>query len=436
MRRIDGTSLRRTALVAVAALFAVVVIALTGDPAGAYRVRQAQWYLEPLQITQAQQLTRGRGVTVAVIDSGVDANIPELAGKVVEGTGFGPGQGSDGRRDVEGHGTAMAALIAGLGGDERVLGVAPEATILPIQVLGAKGGGPDSAIADALRYAADHGAKVANLSLGGQGRISADLLSAIRYAQSKDVVIVAAAGNVANGDRNVSDIASVPGVVAVAGIGQNGESWDGSAKGPQTVVSSAAMNIIVPTRAGEGLGYRLSNGTSQATAITSGVIALIRAQHPDLDAANVIQRLISTVQDKGPTGRDSSYGFGQVQAYAALTGNVQRVSANPLQSETDGTPNETTPTGPANPNIQPIPMQPVQPQPGQPQAGQPQTGQPQAGGQQAGDNGLLIAVVAVSGALMGLVVIAAAVVLITILRRRPQPAPSYYPYAGYRPPGY
>ncbi|WP_163512848.1 S8 family serine peptidase [Fodinicola acaciae] len=431
MRKIDGSSLRRTTLAAVAALFAVVVIALTGDPAAAYQVRQAQWYLDPLQITQAQQLTRGRGVTVAVIDTGVDARIPELSGRVVAGSGFGPGQGSDGTHDVEGHGTAMAALIAGSGGDdERVLGVAPEATILPVQVLGAKGGGPDSAIAEALRYAADHGAKVANLSLGGQGRISSELLSAIRYAQSKDVVVVAAAGNVANGDRDVSGIAAVPGVVAVSGIGQNGDAWDGSAKGPETVVSSAAMNIIVPTRSGEGLGYRLSDGTSQATAITSGVIALIRAQHPDLDAANVIERLISTVQDKGPTGRDDAYGFGEVQAYAALTGNVQKVTANPLQSESDGTPNETTPTGPANPSVQPIPMQPAQPQPGQPQAGQ-----PQAGGAQS-DNSLLIVVVAVSGALMGLIVIAAAAVLIVVLRRRSQPVSTYYPYAGYRPPGY
>jgi type VII secretion-associated serine protease mycosin len=426
VRNLDGKTLNRTAGVAVATVFAVLVILLTASPAAALPIRQGQWYLDPLQIPQAQQLTRGRGVTVAVIDTGVDDEVPELSGKVVEGTGFGPGQGSDGKHDAEGHGTAMATLIAGAGGDERVLGVAPDATILPIQVLGSKGGGPSSAIAQGLRYAADHGAKVANLSLGGQGAISSELLTAIRYAQSKDVVVVAAAGNIASGDKVVTDIASVPGVVAVAGIGRNGNSWDGSATGPETVVASPAMNIIVPSTSSDP-SYRLSDGTSQATAITSGVIALIRAQYPNLDANNVIQRLISTVQDKGPAGRDNSYGFGEIQAYSALTSTVRPVTENPLLAgaPADGTPADNPTSGANPPNLQPIPMQPAQP-------GQ---GMPQAGGAQP-DNGTVILIVLVVGSLMGLVVVATAVVLVVLLRRRNEPAPAYYPYAGYRPPGY
>ncbi|GAA1676667.1 hypothetical protein GCM10009765_27510 [Fodinicola feengrottensis] len=427
MRNIDGKPLSRTAGVAIATLFAVLVILFGADPAAALPIRQGQWYLAPLQITQAQQLTRGQGVTVAVIDTGVDADVPELSGKVVSGTGFGPGQGTDGRTDAEGHGTAMATLIAGSGADGRVLGVAPEATVLPVQVLGAKGGGPSSAIAQGLRYAADHGAKVANLSLGGQGATGSDLLSAIQYAQSKDVVVVAAAGNIANGDRVVANIASVPGVVAVAGIGRDGNAWDGSATGPETVVAAPAMNIIIPSPSADP-SYQLSDGTSQATAITSGVVALIRAQYPNLNAANVIQRLISTVQDKGPAGRDNAYGFGEIQAYSALTGNVQQVTANPLLAgaPADGTPSDNPTQGGTPPNLQPIPMQPAQPG----------AGQPQAGGAQPDGNGLLIAAIAVGGGLMGLVIIAAASVLIVIVRRRTEPAPAYYPYAGYRPPGY
>jgi type VII secretion-associated serine protease mycosin len=360
-------------------------------PASAFAIREHQWYLGPLQIPQAQQQSRGRGVVVAVIDSGVDATIPELSGRVLPGTGFGPGAGTDGRKDLgsTGHGTAMASLIAGAGNSDEVLGVAPDSTILPISVL-ADHGAPASAIAAAIRYATDHGAKVINLSLGAPGVAGPEMRDAVDYALSQDVVVVAAAGNVASGDVRVANLASVPGVIAVAGIDKDGAPWNGSAKGPQTVVSAPSTNILVATPARNDPHYALGSGTSQATALTSGAVALLRSRYPGLNAANVIERLIATAHDKGPSGRDDSYGFGEIQPYAALVARVPGVTNNPLL--TGGTPSDVDPQTP--PTLQPVPIQPapVQPVPSR---------QPQAAAAQE-DSGSMLLMAAAIGVAIGL----------------------------------
>lgn len=384
--------------------------AAIATPAAAFPIRAHQWYLGPLEIPQAQQQSRGRGVLVAVIDSGVDDTIPELAGKVVAGAGFGPGAGTDGRRDLgsTGHGTAMASLIAGGGSADEVLGVAPDATILPISVL-ADQGAPSSAIAEALRYAVDHGAKVVNLSLGAPGAAGAEMRSAVDYALSHDVVVVAAAGNVASGDVRVANLASLPGVIAVSGITKDGKAWSGSAKGPQTVVSAPATNILVATPARNDPHYALGSGTSQATALTSGAIALLRSRYPAMNAANVIARLIATARDLGPAGRDDSFGFGEIQPYKALTANVPPVSTNPLLS---GVP--TTGSDPdASPgHLQPVPIQPA---PMQPPREDPDR-QPQAGSA-VDDSGSMLLMAAAIGVAIGLGITLISAIAIALFRR-------------------
>jgi type VII secretion-associated serine protease mycosin len=297
------------------------------QPAAAATRRAEQWYLDELRIDQVHKLSTGRGVTVAVVDSGVDATHPELAGQVLPG-GRSYGAPGDGRSDAEGHGTHMAGIIAARNaGRDGVTGIAPGARILPIKIKPGKGQVSEAASAQGIRMAVDGGAKVVNLSYGAGGVASADEESAIKYALDRDVVLVAAAGNTAKGDFEVISPANVPGVIAVTGTTRGGRFWSGSAQGPEAVVAAPGDSIY---NAGREHGYGWGDGTSDATAIVSGIAALIRSKYPDLSAPNVINRIIRTARDAGPPGRDPQFGFGRIDPVAALTAKVPAVSANPL----------------------------------------------------------------------------------------------------------
>ncbi|GIF63123.1 type VII secretion-associated serine protease [Asanoa ishikariensis] len=293
-------------------------------------VRSLQWHLDALKIPQAHRLSKGKGVVVAVIDSGVQASHPDLKGQVLPGKGFGPGSVDDGRTDPDrtaGHGTAMAGLIAARGGDERhALGIAPEAKILPVSL------GP-SGLREApagIRWAVDNGADVINVSLGTE-RDDPEVVEAVEYALSKDVVVVAATGNTGSTYLEIPMPASIPGVIAVGGATRSGALWDGTIVGQAMAVSAPGEAIVAPTRPGVAEGdYAVYEGTSASAAIVSGVVALVRARYPSLDAANVVNRVVSTARDRGAKGRDPEYGFGSVDVLAALTREVPAVEANPL----------------------------------------------------------------------------------------------------------
>ncbi|MEH1166338.1 S8 family serine peptidase [Micromonospora sp. CPCC 205539] len=328
----------RSARVTAAAAFALCA-ALTSAvvPAPAHAadtVRSLQWYLDSLKIPQAHKTTQGKGVVVAIIDGGVDANHPDLKGQVLAGHGVNAASAPDGRRDDDlekGHGTSMAGVVAGRGGGaQRELGIAPAAKILPVS-MGARFNGDDLVLA--IRWAADNGADVINLSLGSEdgGPAAPGLVDAIQYAFSKDAVVVASAGNVEQGDRQVIPPANIPGVIAVSGLSKRGSFFTGSAQGPETVLAAPMENIIAPSpKAVSPNGYTVSSGTSRSAAIVSGVVALVRAKYPQLDAANVVNRLIKTARDAGPNGRDPQYGFGVIDPLAALSRSVPAVTANPL----------------------------------------------------------------------------------------------------------
>lgn len=306
------------------------------DPA-----KDQQWHLQELEATAAWRISTGKGVTVAVIDSGVDASHPDLAGQVLPGLDL-VEQGGNGHFDPVGHGTAVASLIAGRRDSRGVTGLAPDATILPVRVLD-EGNRYDDAlvVARAVRWAVDNGAQVINLSLGGVSE-SAVLASAIDYAFARDVVVVACTGNLTSSSpTEVWYPAREPGVVAVTGLGRDGDDfWPGALTGAETVLAAPATELL-SARPG---GYWRVQGTSFAAPMVSAAAALIRSRWPEMAAGEVVNRLISTARDLGRAGRDDTFGFGRVDPLAALTADVPKVGRNPLD---DGSSPATVGFGPA-----------------------------------------------------------------------------------------
>jgi subtilisin family serine protease len=326
--------------------------------AQADEVRDKQHWLGESGITKAWEVSKGAGVKVAVIDSGVDAGHPDLKGAVTggydaSGAGTANGQKTIGIKPE--HGTLVATMLAGRGhqpataspspsaapspvGPDGMVGVAPEAEILSVSTwLGSAnpaGKSDQDQIPEAVRWAVDNGARVINISLGSttpQWPQSWD--AAFLYAEQKDVVIVAAAGNRVGGNLQVGAPATIPGVLTVAGLDRKGvASVDSSSQGISIGVAAPAENLLGGLPGG---GYAEWAGTSGAAPIVSGVAALIRSKWPDMSAKQVINRIVSTAKDAGPAGKDPLYGFGVLNAEAALKDSVPETAANPLGSISD-----------------------------------------------------------------------------------------------------
>lgn len=325
----------RRGLALTAALVAVLALAAPAHAASADAVRDREYWLDDYGIRDAWAVTRGAGVTIAIIDTGVAGGVRELRGAVVGGADFSGVGSADGQTPVgdEGqHGTLVASLAAGrgTGASAGVIGSAPESSILSISVGFGQGAvDSDEQIAEAVTWAVDHGADVINMSLT---RNTLDWPeswdAAFLHAAENDVVVVAAAGNRGSGTVEVGAPATMPGVLTVGGVDENGAaSWDASAQGITIGVAAPSEGLVGVTPDGRAVTWA---GTSGATPIVAGIVALVRAAHPDLDAANVIQRVVATARDAGPPGADFSYGFGYVDAFAAVTAEVRAVDANPM----------------------------------------------------------------------------------------------------------
>ena len=327
---------------AAAALVVAASVVLAPLPAQASpaersdKVRDAEYWLDAYGIRDAWSTTRGAGITIAVIDTGVDGTAPELVGAVVAGGDF-SGLGSPNGQTPVGadgseHGTMVASLAAGrgTGGDNGVIGSAPEASIMPLSIgFGAGATDSDAQIAKAVRYAVDHGAKVINMSLT---RNTLDWPQswddAFLYAMQHNVVVVAAAGNRGSGTTEVGAPATMPGVLTVAGVDSSGKaSFDASSQGITIGVTAPSEKLVAVVPGGQ---HVLWNGTSGAAPIVAGVVALVMAAHPELDANNVINRVVTTARDAGAPGVDPIYGFGLINAAAAVTAAVPRVSENAM----------------------------------------------------------------------------------------------------------
>ncbi|MEG9247345.1 S8 family serine peptidase [Arthrobacter sp. Soc17.1.1.1] len=365
-------------------------------PAAADEVRDKEYWLEDYGITQAWESTQGEGVTVAVIDSGIDGTHPDLVGAVVGGTdasGAGDPGGLRGIGEVAGHGTLVGTLLAGRGhtdaapapapaqptpapsrgtggtggtgraeppaapppalppdppagpleqygeGPDGIVGVAPKADLLAVSVfIEGQNSGPnpagvsvDQQVPDAVRWAVDNGADVINMSLGSTSTAWPESWDeAFLYAEQNDVVVVAAAGNRAGGLAQVGAPATIPGVLAVAGLDRSGVASDeASSEGISIAVAAPSEDLVGGLPGGF---YADWSGTSGAAPLVSGVAALIRARYPELSAGQVVNRIVGTARDAGPPGFDTIYGYGILDVASAVDRDVAVPQENRLGS--------------------------------------------------------------------------------------------------------
>ncbi|WP_104820861.1 S8 family serine peptidase [Kitasatospora sp. MMS16-BH015] len=375
---------------------------LAGVPAAsADQVRDAQWPNKYFDLDKVWSVSKGDGVIVAVIDSGVEANHQDLSGSVL------PGYDPDGEglntNPTDPHGTGMAGLIVGHGHGSRegALGLAPGAKVLPIFK---SSEGHRDAVPEDIRWAVDHNAKVINISLASDNQ-NAKLADAVSYAAQHDVLIVAGSGN--DGGHVLSP-ANEPGVLAVGAVDKTNAIWNKSSYGPEIMLTAPGVDIV-STGPCDGGQYCIGDGTSNATAYVSAAAALVRAKFPKLTAGQVANRLIKSALVpsalKGAKLPDTHYGYGILRPYEALTQDIPTGPAQgPLAKPTGAVDGSATTQG----GVAPTGATPDSPTP------------PKLVSSGKSTSGLMI------GAGIGLVVLIVLVVVIILVARRkktPPPAP-------------
>ncbi|MEU9796466.1 S8 family serine peptidase [Streptomyces sparsogenes] len=281
------------------------------------------------------KVSRGQSVKVAVIDTGVNALLPELKGQVLVGKNFSEAE-KGAQEDSSGHGSNMAALIAGTGSGGGIQGLAPGAKILPVKVA-VEGEDPfsvDSQFSSAIRYAAEQKAQVINISMGslGASRDFPKTKSAVEYALKRGSLILAASGNDGEKTNLPSYPAAVPGVVAVGAIDRAGKVAKFSTSGDY--VGLAALGVDLTTHCTKSAGICNSGGTSHATAIASASAALIWSKHPKWTNNQVLRVMMQTASPPAGDVIPSSYlGYGSVRPRKVLLdseGDPGPADVNPL----------------------------------------------------------------------------------------------------------
>ncbi|MFC8719948.1 S8 family serine peptidase [Kitasatospora sp. NPDC057198] len=318
-----------------AALGAVALTAGTlfaGAPAAsADQVRDAEWEISYFNYDKVWSVSKGDGVIVAVIDSGVDATHPDIAGSVLPG--YDQSEKGENTKPTVPHGTSMASHIVGHGHGDGVgvIGIAPGAKVLPVYKDSPDGA---DAVPSGIKWAVEHGAKVINLSVGrlGKPKSDRDLTEAVAYAAQHDVLIVGATGN--DGVEGVHTPGNEPGVLAVGATEKTGKIWASSNYGSQVLISAPGVGIVGATPGGQ---YGIGDGTSDSTAFVSGTAALVRAKFPNLTAGQVAERLVKSAKVpaslQGAKLPDPHYGYGVLSPYDALT---KDIPAGPAQGPLGG----------------------------------------------------------------------------------------------------
>ncbi|MEW2292538.1 type VII secretion-associated serine protease mycosin [Streptomyces sp. NPDC006743] len=315
---------RRAALTTAAGMLLVGAAAL---PAHAESVRGQQWFLDAMKAEQMWKTSTGQGITVAVLDTGVNADHPDLAGRILPGKDMAGTERGDEHTDYEGHGTSMAGFIAATGaraGGHGAFGLAPGTKILPVRLPRVEKLDPAvadkefaTAMATGIRYATDHGAKVINISqastVGGT-----ELTSAVKYALDKGALVFAGVGNAGDKGNPVMYPAATPGAVGVAAIGKNLKKTAESEFGPQVDMAAPGEDMV--EACGGRTGLCTSHGTSDATAMASASAALIWSAHPTWTNNQVLRVMLNTIgAPVDGSKRTDSIGYGIVRPRIALT---------------------------------------------------------------------------------------------------------------------
>jgi len=282
----------------------------------------SEWHLSKVGASTAWDVSQGAGVVIAILDSGVDGSHPDLAAQMVPGYNF--YDNNTNTADVNGHGTAVAGVAAATTNNATgVAGIAGQAKIMPVRIADANAWAYYSTIAQGLTWAADNGARVANCSYSGVAG-SSSIQSAAQYMKSKGGLVFVAAGN--NGiDENITPTTTM---IPVSATDSNDVRTSWSSYG--SFVAMSAPGITWTTS--RGGFYDQWQGTSFSSPLTAGVAALMMAAKPSLDGSQIEQMMYSTATDLGAAGRDPYYGYGRVNAAAAVQAVVASAPAPDTQA--------------------------------------------------------------------------------------------------------
>jgi subtilisin family serine protease len=260
-----------------------------GDDENGY---MRQWAPDTIRLPEAHTISRGAGVTVAILDTGVDLSHPTLAGRLVQGFDFvdldaDPSEeGMYGQDVAYGHGTHVAGLVAL---------AAPDAKIMPLRILNPDGTGNSWLLAQAIRYAIDYRVGVINLSYSVQHRslLVDDLLSIVTSLRP-GAVVAASAGNSGGSDPEYPAAEHVPGMLSVAASSMSDHLADFSTRGAWVKVAAPGARIVSSVPLDSGSAYATWSGTSMAAPLAAGTAALVRAAQPNLTPAEVVQQIMAT----------------------------------------------------------------------------------------------------------------------------------------------
>jgi type VII secretion-associated serine protease mycosin len=292
-----------------------------------------QWYVPRIKADQAWNTTTGSpSKVVAVIDTGVDSDHPDLATNLI--SGFNTIDNTTNTEDIYGHGTHVTGIIAAtMNNGQGIAGIAASSKIMPLKAMNDSGTGSLLDVIEAIQWAADHGASIINMSLGFSSYSQA-MQDAVNYANSHGVLVVAAAGN--NNSSAASYPAALNNVISVVATDQNNAKASFSNYGSTVDISAPGTEILSTVPGG---GYEYKQGTSMASPVVAGAAALVWAHHPELDTADLTRLLMTTTVDLGAAGRDNTFGYGLVDVNAAMNTDpnantlglrFNQISANPF----------------------------------------------------------------------------------------------------------
>ncbi|MFF9146449.1 S8 family serine peptidase [Streptomyces sp. NPDC014861] len=340
---IEGGRLRRALLGTTATVVLATALVGVAPTAVAADARSQQWYLDAMKAEEIWKKSTGKGITVAVVDTGVDPDTPSLKGKVLKGWDASESQGDE-TDDYTGHGTTLAELIVGSGASGGLRGLAPDAKVIPYRVADTERQNEQTVnafdMAEAIKAAADSDAQIINVSMASD-YYSEEGREAVQYALQKGKLVFAGAGNNAEKGNKKQYPASYPEVVAVAATTRDGAVAAYSQHG--AAIDLAAPGSKIPGYCDKALQkYCVDSGTSYATAIASASAALIWSAHPDWTGNQVLRVMFDSAArgDGWEPGTVSNYlGHGIVRPNANISrneGNPGDANISPLTNKPTG----------------------------------------------------------------------------------------------------